>query len=95
MQLPPADVILSWPTPNYVNPKDVRGFQLPIITFVLFPIVLITVALRVFTRLFISRSFGVDDWFLLAAVVPTTACAVLTLLAVQRWGWNRKLFLDK
>jgi hypothetical protein len=61
MQLPPAEVLLSWPTPNYVDPPDVRGLELPIITFVLFPIALIMVALRVFTRLFISKSFGVDD----------------------------------
>lgn len=92
MQLPPTEIILSWPTPNYVDPKDVRGPQLPIITFVLFPIALVTVALRIFTRLFISKSFGSDDWFLLAAIIPTAACAALTLLAVQRWGWNRHIW---
>ncbi len=89
MQLPPIEVLLSWPPPNYVDPKDVRGPQLLIITFVLFPIALISVALRTFTRLYISKSFGADDWFLLVAVVPTAACAVLTILALQKWGWNR------
>jgi hypothetical protein len=92
MQLPPAEVILSWPTPNYVDPKDVRGPTLPIITFVLFPIALLTVALRTFTRLFISKSFGVDDCFLLAAIVPTVACAALSLLALQRLEWNRHIW---
>lgn len=91
MQLPPAEVLLTWPTPNYVSP-DVRGPQLLIITFVLFPIALATVVLRIFTRLYISKSFGADDWFLLAAVIPTFACAVLTNLAVQRWGWNRHIW---
>ena len=92
MQLPPAEVILSWPTPNYVDPKDVRGPQLTIITFVLFPIVLVTVALRMFTRVFITKGLGADDWFLVAAVIPTAVCASLTLLAVQRWGWNRHIW---
>ena len=92
MQLPPAEVILSWPTPNYVDPKDVRGPLLPIIILVLFPIALLTVALRTFTRLSISKSFGVDDWFLLAAIVPTVVCTTLSLLAVQRWEWNRHIW---
>lgn len=92
MQLPPVEVLLSWPTPNYVDPTDTRGPQLLIITFIFFPIALFFVALRMFTRLQISKSFGVDDVFLLAAIFPTTACAVLTSLAVQRWGWDRHIW---
>ena len=53
---------------------------------------MLMVALRMFTRLRISKSFGVDDIFLLAATVPTAAVAVLAILATQRWGWNRHIW---
>ena len=92
MQLPPVEVLLSWPTPNYVNPTHVRGPELFIITLVFFPIAMLMVALRVFTRLRITKCFGVDDMFLVAATVPTTAVAILIVLAEQRWGWNRHIW---
>lgn len=92
MQLPPANVILSWPMPNYVNPTDVRGPSILIVTGIFFPIAVLAVALRVFTRIHLSRAFGIDDMFLLAAIVPTGACAVLTGIAVTHWGWNRHIW---
>jgi len=90
MQIPPIDVILSWPTSNYDDPQDVRGFGLLIVTCVVYPITVLMVGLRIFTRLRISRSFGIEDVFLLPAQFLTTACAVLTCLAVD-WGWNRHI----
>lgn len=92
MQLPPIEVILSWPTPNYTNPKVTRGSELVILSFVFFSLAILSVALRTFTRVRISRSFGVDDIFLLAAVPPTTAVAILTSLAHTKWGWNRHIW---
>lgn len=76
MQLPPVNVILSWPTPNYTDPTDVRGPQLLIVTLIFFPIAVSMVALRVFTRLRLSKAFGVDDLILVAATIPTFAIAV-------------------
>ena len=92
MQLPPTEVILSWPTPNYLNPKDVRGPQLLVISGIFFPIALLMVGLRIFTRLRLSKSFGVDDVFLLLAIIPAGACAVLSSLAMTRWRWNRHIW---
>lgn len=92
MQLPPVEVLLSWPTPNHVNPTDVRGPALLIISWILFPIALLMVGLRIFTRLTLSKSFGVDDILLVTAVFPAAAMAILTSLAVTRWGWNRHIW---
>lgn len=69
MQLSPADVLLSFPEPNYINPQ-------------MFMVLLSSswpslrrspssFALRLYTRLRISTSFGADDVYMLAAVVPT------------------------
>jgi hypothetical protein len=92
MQLPPAAELLKWPIPNYKNPTHVRGPELLIITGIFFPLAVLMVVLRVFTRLRISKAFGVDDIFLLTALVPTGAITVLTCLAMTRWGWNRHIW---
>lgn len=68
MRLPPLDVLKSWPTPNYIDPV-MRGWENRILIIVLFPLVFLAISIRVFTRLRISRSFGVDDWLILAAFV--------------------------
>jgi uncharacterized membrane protein len=54
------DEISTWPTPNYVNPET-RGPGFIIMNLVLYPIVVAIVAIRIYTRLRISRSFGPDD----------------------------------
>lgn len=92
MQLPPASVLASWPTPNYDNPTHVRGPELIIVAGIFFPLAVLMVILRFFTRIRISKAFGIDDVFLLAALVPTFAITVLTCLAMTRWGWNRHIW---
>ena len=61
-------MLLSWPTPNYANPVT-RGDALLIVNSVLIALVVITVGLRLYTRLIIKRWFGLDDVFILLALV--------------------------
>jgi hypothetical protein len=61
-------VILTWPTPNYVNPPT-RGDALLIVNSILIALVVIVVGLRMYTRLIIKRWFGLDDIFILVALV--------------------------
>jgi hypothetical protein len=68
MQLPPLAVIESWPLPNYIDPVT-RGPAIIIMNLVLFPSVCLFIAIRVYTRLCISKSFGADDWLILASLV--------------------------
>jgi len=68
MRLPPLEVIASWPTPNYDDPVT-RGPAPIIFNLVLFPLVCFFMALRMYTRLRISKSFGRDDWLIFAALV--------------------------
>jgi hypothetical protein len=70
MRLPPVDVLLSWPTPNYENPVT-RGNALVIVNSIFIGFVVITVGLRIYTRLVIKRWFGVDDVFILLALVSS------------------------
>ena len=64
----PLSVLLSWPTPNYVDPIR-RGPSLVIVNSVLLPLAIVIVGLRLYTRLFIIRSAGLDDLFIALAVV--------------------------
>lgn len=92
MQLPSVAEISTWPTPNYDHPTHVRGPTLLIITWIIFPFALTFVALRIFTRIHVSKAFGIDDIFLLAAIIPGFAIAVLTTVAATKWGWNRHIW---
>ena len=108
MQLPPADVLASWPTPNYVDPVA-RGPANLIMNVILYPLVCLAIFLRLFTRLRISKSFGVDDWLILASLVcaflrpshchecsrlqiPTTAFTAISFMAEMHFGWNRHVW---
>jgi hypothetical protein len=71
MQLPPATVVASWPLPNYVDPVT-RGNSLTVLNTVFIGIALVIVALRIYTRVFVVRFFGIDDAFIIIAVVRAT-----------------------
>jgi hypothetical protein len=72
MRLPPADVLLAWPPANYDNPVT-RGSALVVVNSAFIAITTITVILRLYTRLVVKRWFGIDDVFILVALVGTIA----------------------
>jgi hypothetical protein len=88
MQLPPVDVLLSWPTPNYVDPET-RGPALLIVNSILIALTILTVVARLYTRIVIKRWFGIDDIFILFALLFTIGLTAVVLLANQRYGWDR------
>jgi len=68
MRYPPLSVIESWPTPDYENPAR-RGPENIILNLIFFPLVCMIIAIRLYTRLRITKSFGVDDWLIVASWV--------------------------
>lgn len=92
MQLPPLDVIATWPQANYANPSEVRGPTILILTAIFVPLLVILIALRIYTRLRLSKNFGADDVAIVAAALPTIGCAVLALIAVLHYGWSRHVW---
>lgn len=77
MRLPPADVLLSWPPPNYNNPVT-RGDALVVINYIFAAITVITVGLRLYTRTVIKRWFGIDDVFIILALVGGRLAVCIT-----------------
>jgi hypothetical protein len=79
----------SWPTPNYAHPET-RGPGVIYINSFLYPLVVAVVGIRTYTRLFISRSFGLDDTFILLAMV-LPACPRDLLLLMLTLAPNNNL----
>lgn len=68
MQLPPMEVLLSWPLPNYVDPVS-RGPAVLIVNIVTMSIAFFLTMLRLYTRLRITCTPGLDDIFIVVALV--------------------------
>jgi hypothetical protein len=62
------EVVATWPKPNYVNPER-RGPELYIVNTIFFTMATIAVLIRLYTRLFVRKWFGLDDWLILFAWV--------------------------
>ena len=68
MRLPPLEVLYSWPDPNYVNPVT-RGSALLVVNCVFVSIAVLFVGARLYTRLWVKSWFGLDDVFIILAMV--------------------------
>ena len=78
MKLPPADVLATWPTPNYIDPTT-RGDSVLIVTIVFAAIAFVVTCLRLYTRFKITCSPGIDDVLIVVALVCYRG--TMTLLA--------------
>ncbi|KAF3905036.1 hypothetical protein AA313_de0205336 [Arthrobotrys entomopaga] len=81
-RIPPPEVVASWPKPNYVNPEN-RGHYLIAVEVSLFSLAALIVTGRIYTRRWLIRSFGWDDWLIIAAVLLCFALTVSTCLATS------------
>src|SRR4051794_31081888 len=94
----PAEMA-KWPTPNYVNPDSrmgmLYGFEIPLIV-----VTSIAVGLRMYTRAFLTRSIGADDWLMLGAAIVGVALAIVNCmscnygLGLHVWDWSLERILN-
>lgn len=75
MQLPPLDVIIHWPTPNYENPET-RGNALLALLIIFSLLVLLAVSGRFYSRFMIKNWFGWDDGMISLALVRAPLLAL-------------------
>ena len=64
----PARIMLAWPVPNYVNPQK-KGPEIWIVSSIFVAFATFCVGMRLYTRVFIRRWFGLDDALILLAYV--------------------------
>jgi hypothetical protein len=91
MLIPPADVILQWPTPNYENPET-RGSAFLIVNSLFLALSIAAVILRLYTRIFITRWFGLDDVLICVAILFAIALNSIFYAGALHYGWNRHLW---
>ena len=66
----PPEVVASWPRPNYVDPVT-EGPALVILGIVLGAVASFLVTARIYSRLFITRAPGLDDFLIVLSLVST------------------------
>jgi hypothetical protein len=76
---PPMEVVLAWPQPNYANPVT-HGKGVVVMEGALLALCYIIVALRVYTRAFQARNFGIDDALIVFNLVGTSHPCLITVL---------------
>ncbi|KAK7970434.1 hypothetical protein PG996_001137 [Apiospora saccharicola] len=91
MIIPPLSVIASWPRPNYVNPES-QGPAGVGVGSTLIVLVTITLLLRLYTRRWISKGFGLDDILIACAYVPALAFTVIGIVGERKLGWGRHIW---
>ena len=68
MLMPPVEIIASWPTPDYDNPET-YGPAGHAIIISLTSLVILILAIRLYTRKNITKGFGLDDILIVVAFV--------------------------
>jgi len=71
-KMPPLAVIATWPTPNYIDPVT-RGPEVVVVSVILGGLAVAVVAARIYARVHILKSFGIDDGLILLATVSNLA----------------------
>ncbi|KAF3161474.1 hypothetical protein TWF788_002497 [Orbilia oligospora] len=77
---------LSWPPPNTVNPPRRGHYLLPILGILLTLSTAATI-LRIYTRLFVVRTFGHDDILILPAYLAALSIVISEIKSLEA-GWG-------
>ncbi|KAF2134719.1 integral membrane protein [Dothidotthia symphoricarpi CBS 119687] len=97
---PPPEVVASWPNPNFVSPAT-HSYATVVLLAVFGPLTLLAVFARIWARAVIQRKSGLDDWVMLASLVPTTALLIAVGIGNQRlfnrhiWDYHSSEFIEQ
>ncbi|KGO64115.1 hypothetical protein PEX1_020670 [Penicillium expansum] len=91
MRFPPPAIAESWPTPNYIDPPT-RGHGVLIVNVVCLTWAFLIVSLRLYTRVWVTCSAGIDDVFIVIGLIFAIAMAIVTSIATEQWGMNRHIW---
>ncbi|CAI6231432.1 unnamed protein product [Periconia digitata] len=82
IEWPSAEEIASWPAPNYVNPETRRPLVLAT-AIPLLCLVAIAISVRFYSRIFIVRALGADDWVMLFAAIASMSTSAMMCVATE------------
>jgi hypothetical protein len=82
---PPADVIIAWPRPNYINPET-RGRGGSILLLIAIVLTIFVFSARMWARLVIGKNAGLDDLLMLISMIPLIGLTVAAYLGKHILG---------
>ncbi|GME58777.1 putative integral membrane protein [Neofusicoccum parvum] len=87
---PPIELLKAWKTDNVTYPKGERkGPSLMIGIIVMYIVTLVIVLGRLWARIVVQRNQGIDDYLIIATILPTTGLAIALALAGPEYGFDR------
>ncbi|KAJ6262309.1 hypothetical protein Dda_3116 [Drechslerella dactyloides] len=89
-RVPPPEILATWPKPNYINPSNPTA-RLKGVEITLCAITVIVVILRLYSRIFLTRSYGADDFLMSASLILDIGLTIINCIAPQ-WGWGVHLY---
>ncbi|KAF2439559.1 hypothetical protein P171DRAFT_325707, partial [Karstenula rhodostoma CBS 690.94] len=89
--IPPLSVVLSWPTPNYIDPVT-RPKVATIVACVFGPLTILLLSARLWVRIWLQRNAGLDDWLMLAASVSILSHCMAVSPLTNVYGFNKHVW---
>lgn len=87
----PLDVFIHWPIPNYTNPVT-QGYGALIVNVIFMVITIPLVGLRIWSRWYMRRWLGYDDFFCVLSVFFAVALSIVTIIANYVYGCDRHIY---
>ncbi|KAL6707500.1 hypothetical protein ACN47E_004070 [Coniothyrium glycines] len=84
---PPIEIIKHWPRPNHVDPEE-RGWEAPIVLFVMLGITFMVYVARMWARLAVAKNAGLDDLLISLSMLPLIGLTVTVVLAIRQYGFQ-------
>ncbi|KAF3065156.1 integral membrane protein [Daldinia childiae] len=89
MRLPPITVLTSRSTQYHIK-SEAKGHLGMIIGIILASMVTITLIIRLYTRKWLTRGFGLDDVFIILAYFPSTAFTLMGIITEEKIQGNQR-----
>jgi phosphate/sulfate permease len=89
----PPGVLLSWPTPNTVNPEE-RGWESSIILMVAMGVTFLVFIGRMWARLVVAKNAGLDDILMSVAMLPVFGLTISAILGESKISFVGKTTND-
>ncbi|KAI0025002.1 integral membrane protein [Xylariomycetidae sp. FL0641] len=91
MQLPPPEVAAQWPKPNFVDPET-QGPGGTIISLLLATLVTVILAIRIYSRKWLTNGIGLDDTLICLAYFPSLAFVLTGVIAEAQLQFGRHVW---
>jgi hypothetical protein len=87
----PGEVVASWPKSNYINPET-RGDGLCIVSLSLAELGIVVVGSRLYSRWFITKAIGLDDFTVVIALAFSIALSTMIIIGNKVYYSGRHIW---